>query len=465
MKRNNSTLGTPVNPTQVAELPETLHPNFRGWAMRNHKTLSNIYTCCTFVVIVTCVVALATPGWYISHERSGASSSTSQFGVVRTADFAFSVLGLSINIEYCVAEGPSEGDCTTAVDQMRFFDDSKNGHGTVWRTVANGQFDSEASDCDGTGSMLLSCGIASLVFTIVAWILVMATRCSVKAFNWCVMAPAVGFVFVAAILMTATTIRFVLALDSLAYDLEQRSDGYIGLVEQTYPSFDPGYGLWLAVCGIFLMWVTVVLMFFIIPPTSSAAALAALAVSQERKDRDKRIKQYGHFVVSGESSLSLEAPKALEDIGETCSQVDRSQARKVGWSRGISALPHSNFSGESIKQDLEPGLARTGGKQAARRENRRSSLPDAQLRNMKAAPWLMPLGTEGPRRSSVPVNMGSPKAAPTIPGMISDEIRAKGRPRSESTNLERNPFSQIDPAILAANARHEVPQAKQARES
>ena len=144
MKRNNSTLGTPVNPTQVAELPETLHPNFRGWAMRNHKTLSNIYTCCTFVVIVTCVVALATPGWYISHERSGASSSTSQFGVVRTADFAFSVLGLSINIEYCVAEGPSEGDCTTAVDQMRFFDDSKNGHGTVWRTVANGQFDSEA---------------------------------------------------------------------------------------------------------------------------------------------------------------------------------------------------------------------------------------------------------------------------------------------------------------------------------
>ena len=161
MKRTNSTVGTPVNPTQVSELPETLHPNFRGWAMRNHKTLSNIYTCCTFVVIVTCIVALATPGWYTSHERSGvsialhllaalklavhqASTSTSTFGVVRTADFAFSILGLSINIEYCVAEGPSEGECTTAVDQMRFFDDSKNGHGTVWSTVANGQFNSEA---------------------------------------------------------------------------------------------------------------------------------------------------------------------------------------------------------------------------------------------------------------------------------------------------------------------------------
>ena len=206
--------------------------------------------------------------------------------------------------------------------------------------------------------------------------------------------------------------------------------------------------------------------FFIIPPISSAAALAALAISQERKDRDKRIKQYGHFVVSGESSLSLEAPKALDDIGETCSKVDRSQARKVGWSRGISAQPHSNFSSESIKQDLEPGLARTGGKQGARRENRRSSLPEAQLRNMKAAPWLMPLGSEGPRRSSVPVNMGSPiQQLQAIPGMISDEIRAKGRQRSESTNLERNPFSQIDPEILAANARHEVPQAKKARES
>merc|ERR1711865_194536 len=153
-KPSGSMVGTPNDPKEVAELPETLHNNFRGWAMRKHAALCNLYSSCAFIAIVACVVALATPGWYTSHDTGLVRSSSDPSGILRSADYAFTIFGLSIDVSYCVAEGPSQGECTNAVDQFRFFDDSKNSEGIKWSRVANGHFADDTRDCDTSSTLL-----------------------------------------------------------------------------------------------------------------------------------------------------------------------------------------------------------------------------------------------------------------------------------------------------------------------
>jgi len=381
------------------------------------------------------VVALATPGWYTSHDTGLVRSSSDPSGILRSADYAFTIFGLSIDVSYCVAEGHSQGECTNAVDQFRFFDDSKNSEGIKWSRVANGHFADDTRDCDTSSTLLFRGSIISLGMTVVAWGLILATRCYVSNFNWWVMGPAVILVFAAASLMTTIGLRFVLSLDTLVNAMEQVTEEYSGLVEQTVPVFQFGYGLILFICGVLFQWVQCGLMVFLTPPLTSAATLESENRTQERKDRDKRIKKYSQFAVSGEKSLSLDIPAVTtkeEDRQYLASLPKKEGARKVGWSRGIA--PQHFPETTEIKQDLELGQART-------------------------PTWLMPGKAEIPRRSSCPADLM--QGGDTIPGMVVpvDSECVRDKPEAESAEIT------IDPNILAANARHNTPAARKAQES